>query len=89
MFAESRARRLVLVPLILAWTATCRSGGNKPLAPADSYVLFVPNGMGSKPGAPLEVRRVDVDHPAVQPLPRSRCGSGISRSPLTRSRRAP
>jgi len=33
-------------------------------------VLFVPNGKGSNPGAPLEVRRVDLKHEAVEPLPR-------------------
>jgi hypothetical protein len=67
---EPRAHvRFLLVSLILAWSSACRSG-NKPLAPPDSYLLFVPQGGTGQAGGPLTVRRVDIKHEAVQPLPR-------------------
>jgi hypothetical protein len=61
--------RFLLASSILAWTSGCRSGSDKPIALPDSYVLFVPAGRAAQPGAPLQVRRVDLKHEAVQPLP--------------------
>lgn len=63
--------RICIVFAALACTLGCR-GGNKPLAPADSYLLFVPTGGEATQAAsasPLPVRKVDVNNPAVQPLP--------------------
>jgi hypothetical protein len=63
--------RICILFAALACTLGCR-GGNKPLAPPDSYLLFVPTGgeaAQAASGAPLPVRKVDVNNPAVQPLP--------------------
>lgn len=62
--------RICLAFAALACTLAC-SRGNKPLAPPDSYLLFVPNGgEGAGVSSPLPVRKVDVNAPAVQPLPK-------------------
>jgi hypothetical protein len=58
----------LLTALTLAWTLGCHAG-NKPVAPPDSYVLFLPSDASGQTGAPLPVRRADLKHPAVQPLP--------------------
>jgi hypothetical protein len=47
--------------------AGCRGNPNQPLGPADSYLLFAPEGK-SEAGLPL-VRRLDIKDQAVQPLP--------------------
>jgi hypothetical protein len=62
--------RTALVALTLAWSLGCHAG-NKPLAPPDSYLLFVPlpGGEGAQAGAPLPVRKADLKNSAVQPLP--------------------
>jgi len=57
-----------LMVLSIACTLGCHSG-NKPVAPPDSYLLFVPSGEGAQGSPPLAVRKVDVRSPAVQPLP--------------------
>jgi len=59
--------RFTLVALAIASALGCH-GGNKPIAPADSYLLFVPSG-GAATDTPLPVRKADVKDPAVQPLP--------------------
>ena len=48
--------------------AGCRSDPNKPLGPADSYILFAP-AAGKLEGALPVVRRLDIKDEAVQPLP--------------------
>lgn len=63
-----------LAALTLAWTLGCHAG-NKPLAPPDSYLLFLPtlptapSGQGAQTGTPLPVRKADLKNSAVQPLP--------------------
>ena len=52
---------------ILAW-AGCRIDPDKPLGPADSYMLFAPVA-GKMDGALPVVRRLDIKDEAVQPLP--------------------
>jgi hypothetical protein len=47
--------------------AGCRGNPNQPLGPADSYLLFAPQGP-SEAGLPL-VRRLEIKDQAVQPLP--------------------
>ena len=46
----------------------CKST-SKPIAPPDSYLLFVPGEGGDQPGAPLRVKRADLKTEAVQPIP--------------------
>jgi hypothetical protein len=46
----------------------CRSDPDKPLGPADSYILFAPV-VGKLEGALPVVRRLDIKDQAVQPLP--------------------
>lgn len=53
--------------LLLFALAGCRGNPNQPLGPADSYLLFAPQGQ-SEAGLPL-VRRLDIKDQAVQPLP--------------------
>ena len=53
----------------IAGPAGCRANPNKPIAPPDSYVLFVPSGDVAKPGEPLAVRTANVKTEAVQPVP--------------------
>ena len=48
---------------------SCHANPNKPIAPPDSYVLFVPSGDAVKPGEPLAVRTANVKTEAVQPVP--------------------
>ncbi len=59
--------RICLAFAMLLCAVGCHSR-NKPLSPPDSYLLFVPNGDAAT--SPLPVRKVDVNNPAVQPLPR-------------------
>ena len=48
----------------------CKAKADKPLAPPDSYLLFVP-GEGVAPAdGTLLVKRADLKTAAVQPLPR-------------------
>jgi hypothetical protein len=62
--------RICVAFVAIACTLGCR-GGNKPLAPPDSYLLFVPTGgEGAQSSSPLPVRKVDVNSPVVQPLPK-------------------
>jgi hypothetical protein len=58
---------LVLGALALG---ACKSKADKPLAPPDSYLLFVP-GEGAAPGqGALRVKPADLKTAAVQPIPR-------------------
>jgi len=52
---------------VLAW-AGCRTDPDKPLGPADAYMLFAPVA-GKVDGALPVVRRLDIRDEAVQPLP--------------------
>jgi hypothetical protein len=47
----------------------CRSDKGKPIAPADSYVLFVPSEDGGKADGALKVEKANVNNQAVQPVP--------------------
>jgi hypothetical protein len=49
-------------------TGSCRSDPDKPLGPADSYILFAPVA-GKLDGARPVVRRLGIRDEAVQPLP--------------------
>jgi hypothetical protein len=42
---------------------------NKPLAPPDSYLLFVPRADAKSAGGPLHVEKADIKNAAVHPLP--------------------
>ena len=53
---------------VLLALAGCRSDPNKPLGPADSYILFAPVA-GKLEGTLPVVRRLDIKDEAVQPLP--------------------
>ena len=46
----------------------CRTDPNKPLGPADSYILFSPVA-GNLEGSLPVMRRLDIKDQAVQPLP--------------------
>lgn len=52
---------------ISAAFAGCHFDSNKPLAPPDSYLLFVPS--GDSQGVPLLVEKANLKTPAVQPVP--------------------
>jgi hypothetical protein len=58
----------VLVISTAAFAAGCHANRNKPIAPPDSYLLFVPSADGT--GKPLHVDKADVKTPAVDPLPK-------------------
>jgi hypothetical protein len=60
----------VLAISTAAFAAGCHSNRNKPIAPPDSYLLFVPDSDGKGPGGPLRVEKADIKNPAVDPLPR-------------------
>jgi hypothetical protein len=51
-----------------AFAAGCHSSRNKPIAPPDSYLLFVPRAASTE--KPLLVDKADVNSPGVDPLPR-------------------
>jgi hypothetical protein len=51
-----------------AFAAGCHSNRNKPMAPPDSYLLFVPS--AGSTGTPLHVDQADIKTPAVDPLPK-------------------
>jgi hypothetical protein len=55
--------------LAVAAAGGCRSDPDKPLGPADSYILFAP-AAGKLEGTLPLVRRLDIKDEAVQPLPR-------------------
>lgn len=59
----------VLAISTAAFAAGCHSSRNKPIAPPDSYLLFVPSADGKGAGGPLHVDKADVKTPAVAPLP--------------------
>ena len=61
--------RFTFAALTLAFTLGCHSSANKPIAPPDSYLLFLPSGEGAQAGTPLQVRKADLKNQAVQPLP--------------------
>jgi len=50
-----------------AFAAGCHSNRNKPIAPPDSYLLFVPS--ADSTGTPLHVDQADIKTPAVDPIP--------------------
>jgi hypothetical protein len=52
-----------------AFAVGCHSNRNKPIAPPDSYLLFVPSADGKGAGGPLHVEKADIKNPAVNPLP--------------------
>jgi hypothetical protein len=60
---------LFLGLFVAPWLAGCKSAAGKPIAPADSYLLFVPGQGEGSPSAPLPVRQVDVKTEAVAPIP--------------------
>ena len=53
-----------------AFAAGCHSNRNNPIAPPDSYLLFVPDSNGKGGGGPLHVEKADIKNPAVDPLPK-------------------
>lgn len=57
--------------LLAISTAVFATGCNrkKPLAPPDSYLLFVPRADGKSAGGPLPVEKSDIKNLAVHPLP--------------------
>jgi len=55
--------------LVMVATVGCRSNPDKPIGPADSYILFAPVA-GKLDGALPVVRRLDIKDETVQPLPR-------------------
>lgn len=61
--------RLAVLASSVVCTVGCRAS-NKPVAPADSYLLFIPNGESTPATSPFSVRKVDVNNPSVQPLPK-------------------
>jgi hypothetical protein len=65
----SRPSFLFAVCLAGMTAGGCHSDPNKPLGPADSYVLFAPVA-GKLDGALPVVRRLGIKDEAVQPLPR-------------------
>lgn len=69
MSRTCRSDVLLVASVIATGLAGCRANLNKPIAPPDSYVLFVPSGEAAKPGEPLAVRAADVKTEAVQPVP--------------------
>jgi hypothetical protein len=58
----------VLAISTAAFAAGCHSNRNKPIAPPDSYLLFVAS--ADSTGKPLHVDRADIKTPAVDPLPK-------------------
>ena len=58
----------VLVFFTAVYFADCHFDRNKPLAPPDSYLLFVPSD-GSQEGVPPHVEKANLQTPAVQPIP--------------------
>lgn len=75
MFEVRPSRALAVASMGLSMSMAmsgCPGSGNKPIAPPDSYLLFVPtagSGSGTPADAPLPARKVDVKAPSVQPLP--------------------
>jgi len=69
MFAPRTRFLLVGIAVSLLLGPACPTGGGKAIAPPDSYLLFLPTGQAPQAGQPLPVRRADLKHPAVQPLP--------------------
>ena len=55
---------------IVVCLAGCQSNKNKPLAPPDSYLLFVPSESADKSSGPLKVEKASLKTDAVQPVPR-------------------
>ena len=64
---SNHSTRFAVGLAILAWGG-CRSDANKPLGPADSYILFAPVA-GKADGAFPVVRRLDIDDESVKPIP--------------------
>jgi hypothetical protein len=60
----------VLAISTAAFAAGCHANRNKPIAPPDSYLLFVPSADSKSAGTPLHVEKADLKTPAVDPLPR-------------------
>jgi hypothetical protein len=67
IMSRSRTHRLVLLTALAV--AACRPDPNKPLAPSDSYLLFVPAAGAQQSGAGLVVEKADLKTAAVQPIP--------------------
>lgn len=68
----SRLRSLGFCFVVLAAAlplADCKSRANQPIAPPDSYLLFVPDEGATGQGT-ARVRRADLKIEAVQPIPR-------------------
>jgi hypothetical protein len=65
----SRKSLRLAVCLAVAAAGGCRSDPDKPLGPADSYILFA-SAAGKLEGALPVVRRLGIKDEAVQPLPR-------------------
>jgi len=60
----------VLAISTAAFAAGCHANRNKPIAPPDSYLLFVPSADSKGAGGPLQVDKADLKTPAVDPLPK-------------------
>jgi hypothetical protein len=60
----------VLAISTAAFAAGCHSDRNKPIAPPDSYLLFVPARTAAPAWPACTWRKADIKTPAVQPLPR-------------------
>ena len=58
----------LVVGFALVALAGCRADPNKPLGPADSYILFAPVAGKLEGGLPV-MRRLDIKDESVQPLP--------------------
>jgi hypothetical protein len=60
----------LLVISTAAFAAGCHASRNKPIAPPDSYLLFVPRADDKSASGLLQVDQADLKTPAVDPLPR-------------------
>jgi hypothetical protein len=60
----------VLAISTAACAAGCHGNRNKPIAPPDSYLLFVPSADGKGASGLLPVEKADIKNPAVDPLPK-------------------
>jgi hypothetical protein len=65
----SRPSNLHVAAFFALSLAGCRSDPNKPLAPADSYLLFVPVADKAQAGGPLVVEKADLKTDTVRPVP--------------------
>src|ERR1035437_9572647 len=60
----------VLAISTAGFAAGCHSNRDKPIAPPDSYLLFVPSADSQGAAGPLHVDKADLKTQAVDPLPK-------------------